>query len=114
MQGSTGLHVHFKDGLETTKISGSDQRLTGQQKEFNGKLNSTVSFRECRVSHSVQGLPGPQKELKTKLGRTLITRLDLGTLGNRFSDLRMQKSYGIMLRHQNQNKTLTFRNPLHY
>jgi hypothetical protein len=84
------------------------------QTEFNGKLNSTVSLRQSRDSQSDQGWPGSQKELKTKLGTTVSTKLGLGTLGNLFSDLVMQKSYGIMLRHQNQNKTPISRNPFCY
>jgi hypothetical protein len=120
MQGSTGLHVHYKDGLESTRISGSGwaalwvQGQTWQQTEFHSKPNSTVSFRESRVSQSVQGWPESQKELKTKLGTTVSTRLGLRTLGNPFSDLVMQKSYGIMLRQQNQYKTPTSKNPFHY
>jgi hypothetical protein len=82
--------------------------------DFNGKLNCTVSFRQCRVSQSVQGWPGAQKDLKTKLGSTVSTRLGLGILGNSFSDLAMQKSYGIMLRYQNQDKIPTTRNPFCY
>jgi hypothetical protein len=120
MQDSTGLQVNFKDHPEPTRISGLGwaalwvQGLTGQQTEFNVKLNSTVSFRQSGVSHSVQGWRGSQKDLKTKLGCTVSTRLVLGTLGYPFSDLAMQKSYGIMLRHQSQNKTPTSRNPFHY
>jgi hypothetical protein len=55
-----------------------------------------------------------QKDLMTKLGCTVRKMLGLGTLGNPLSDLAMQKSYGIMLRHQNQDKTPTSRNPFHY
>jgi hypothetical protein len=70
-----------------------------------------VSFRQSRVSQSVQGWPGAQKVLKTKLGNTVSTRHGLGTLGNPFSDLAVEKSYGIMLTHQNETKHLRLEIP---
>jgi hypothetical protein len=54
------------------------------------------------------------KELKTKLGRTVSTRLGQGILENPFSELAIQMSYGIMIRHKKQNQTPTSKNPFHY
>jgi hypothetical protein len=52
MQGSTELHVHFKDGLEAT-MDFRFRPKTDWATEFNGKLNCTVNFRQSSVSQSV-------------------------------------------------------------
>jgi hypothetical protein len=95
-----GLHCESKDWVgnsQNSMASWTTQWVSdslGSHSQFKGVLD--------------------QKDLKTKLVSKVSTRLGLGTLGNTISDLLMQNSYGIMLRHQNQNKTPTSRNPFHY
>jgi hypothetical protein len=105
-----GTHKDFWLGLGCIVSPRTD--LATDRIQWHAEQHSEFqTVKGLRISSRVAWIT---KELKTKLSTTVSTMLVLGTLGNSFSNLVMQKSYGIRLWHQNQNKTLISRNPFHY